>query len=156
MPFCKTCQTEKHQSEFYLGVPRCKECHKAAVKANYQAKMLVPDWREKELDRQRLKEIRRRKEGKVQAPGNKAKLEWCKRNSLKKLAHSKVAAAIKKNKLCPQHCEKCGDKNSEAHHDDYSKPLDVRWLCKTHHAEHHVEMRRFERFTRDQVNQARL
>ena len=153
MPICKTCQTDKHQSEFYAGVPRCKECHKSAVKANYKAKMLIPEWREKELDRQRLKEIRRRKEGKVGTYGNTAKHKWRKRHTLKSLAHSKVASAIKQNKLFRQPCEKCGDENSEAHHDDYSKPLDVRWLCNKHHNDHHVEMRRFERFTRDQLNQ---
>lgn len=35
-------------------------------------------------------------------------------------------------------CEVCGtDENVEAHHDDYMRPLDVRWLCRTHHGEHH-------------------
>jgi formylmethanofuran dehydrogenase subunit E len=40
-------------------------------------------------------------------------------------------------KLARLACEVCGDKKAEAHHDDYSKPLDVRWLCTTHHAEWH-------------------
>lgn len=34
-------------------------------------------------------------------------------------------------------CEGCGDSNSQAHHDDYEKPLIVRWLCRNcHEAEH--------------------
>jgi hypothetical protein len=38
-------------------------------------------------------------------------------------------------------CEICGAEKADAHHDDYSKPLDVRWLCETHHSEHHRKFR---------------
>lgn len=34
-------------------------------------------------------------------------------------------------------CEVCGKSNAEAHHTDYSRPLDVRWLCRSHHMELH-------------------
>ena len=37
--------------------------------------------------------------------------------------------------LVPKPCEVCGDEKVEKHHDDYSKPLQVRWLCKQHHRE---------------------
>jgi len=36
-------------------------------------------------------------------------------------------------------CEVCNDVNSEAHHDDYSKPMEVRFLCSKHHKEHHAK-----------------
>jgi hypothetical protein len=30
----------------------------------------------------------------------------------------------------------CGRKG-ERHHDNYDRPLEVRWLCRTHHSEVH-------------------
>lgn len=36
----------------------------------------------------------------------------------------------------PQPCEICGD-IGEQHHTDYSKPLDIQWLCRKHHLEIH-------------------
>jgi hypothetical protein len=39
--------------------------------------------------------------------------------------------------LVPQPCEVCGNQNSEAHHADYDKPLEVRWLCQEHHQRLH-------------------
>lgn len=42
-----------------------------------------------------------------------------------------------RGKLKPQPCEKCGSDDVEKHHDDYDKPLTVRWLCRPHHLELH-------------------
>jgi hypothetical protein len=48
-------------------------------------------------------------------------------------------AAVKKGEIVRQPCEVCGA-DAQAHHDDYSRPLDVRWLCTKHHAEHHTSI----------------
>lgn len=55
---------------------------------------------------------------------------------IKQNARQKVYLAIKEGKIVRQPCEKCGEK-SEAHHPDYSKPLEVKWLCIIHHTEEH-------------------
>ena len=56
-----------------------------------------------------------------------------------KRAHKKVARAIKGGRLIPGPCEVCGTRrNIHAHHDDYTKPLEVRWLCSSHHQIWHL------------------
>lgn len=40
----------------------------------------------------------------------------------------------------PQPCERCGAERADRHHDDYDKPLDIRWLCRTCHIQHHAEL----------------
>lgn len=53
--------------------------------------------------------------------------------------------AINNGKLQPGPCEYESDGVClgaiQAHHDDYSKPLDVRWLCRRHHKWVHRGMR---------------
>jgi ribosomal protein S27AE len=53
------------------------------------------------------------------------------------LARRKVYNAIQEGLLVRQPCEICGDEPADAHHDDYDKPLDVRWLCRKHHMQEH-------------------
>lgn len=52
-------------------------------------------------------------------------------------AHHSVETALKNGTLEKKQCEVCGAKRVDAHHDDYSKPLDVRWLCRGHHLKFH-------------------
>jgi hypothetical protein len=48
--------------------------------------------------------------------------------------------AIKKGFLIKQPCEICGtDEKVEAHHEDYTQPLKVMWLCRLHHMRLHAE-----------------
>lgn len=38
-----------------------------------------------------------------------------------------------------QPCEVCGSLDTQRHHDDYSKPLEVRWVCPLHHKGIHIK-----------------
>jgi hypothetical protein len=64
---------------------------------------------------------------------------WRERNQLKVWAHKAVQSALRRGLITKQPCEECGAEQSEAHHDDHAKPLDVRWLCRKHHKEHHAQ-----------------
>lgn len=61
-----------------------------------------------------------------------------KKNPLVYLAYQEVSRAIRNGSLVRQKCEIKGcERWGESHHEDYSKPLEVRWLCKQHHNEAH-------------------
>src|SRR5215471_17099605 len=51
-------------------------------------------------------------------------------NPQKIKARSIVTNALAAGKLVRGVCEVCGISPAEAHHDDYAKPLEIRWLCK--------------------------
>ena len=55
----------------------------------------------------------------------------------RKLSRNTAVRAVMSGELAREPCEVCGAVPTEAHHDDYSKPLDVRWLCNAHHLAHH-------------------
>ena len=68
--------------------------------------------------------------------------EWQKKNPDKFRAQKKLQRAVVSGRIIRGCCEVCGADGAEGHHDDYSKPLDVRWLCRKHHEAHHRELRR--------------
>ena len=75
-------------------------------------------------------------------PYREAKRRYRSRHPHKVAAHMAVRSAVRQGKLAKSTCEVCGCSDAHAHHDDYSRPLDVIWLCKKHHEARHVELRR--------------
>lgn len=59
------------------------------------------------------------------------------RHPEKARAHDLVKRALVSGRLVRMNCEACGSMKSEAHHDDYSQPFAVRWLCRPHHRAAH-------------------
>lgn len=151
MKTCFKCNKEKPLSEFYkhkmMGdghLNKCKDCTKADAR-QHRAENLD---RVKEYDRNRsnakernerfkVAQAERMKDPEYRDKINKQRKDWVERNTVKRAAHIIVGNAIRDGKLIKQHCEICGEAKVDAHHDDYEKPLGVRWLCRKHHAEHH-------------------
>jgi ribosomal protein S27AE len=55
----------------------------------------------------------------------------------KATARAYLNTYLRRGKIERKPCSKCGDLNSQGHHEDYNKPLDVIWLCRKHHLELH-------------------
>lgn len=152
MKKCKTCGAEKELSEFYFRPnrnlrddhdPNCKDC------MNKKKRMLYSDNKEKQYaaNRKWVKENRERVRKNSRAwyashPEHYA--EYVKKqrrdNPQMALAYATVENAIRSGKIMrPELCGSCKNPGLiQAHHKDYSKPLDVEWLCvKCHNAVHH-------------------
>ncbi len=53
------------------------------------------------------------------------------------LVWTKVKRALGKGILIKEPCIECGDENTNGHHNDYSEPLKVIWLCRSCHQIRH-------------------
>jgi hypothetical protein len=63
--------------------------------------------------------------------------EYHKERFIKKRARYATNLMIKAGGIMKRPCEVCGKEKVDVHHDDYSDPERVRFLCRKHHAEHH-------------------
>lgn len=134
---CRRCNAEKPISDFYkhdrmadghLNI--CKPCVTIRVKKHRKENDSVrayDSWRYQNHPFRKEKSIQRTKEYRKKYPDRYK-------------AHTALSNAVRDGKIKRQPCEVCGDVKSHAHHEDYSKPLDVKWLCALHHQRlHHLE-----------------
>jgi len=136
MKKCFKCGIKKRLDLFYkhpqMGdghLGKCKTCTKKDVEDRHND----PE------ARKRIVEYERKRS---QKPERKAKIyEYTKTKRLKYpgkfKAHSTTCNAIRNGRLTRQPCEVCGAEKVQGHHDDYRKPLEVRWLCFKHHRQLH-------------------
>jgi len=135
---CFKCKQEKPLSGFYkhpeMGdghLNKCKECTKKDVSKNYYSNIEYY----KKYEKERFNRPSRKKQQR------KYQQERRKKHPKKYKAHYLTSNAIRDGRLIPQPCEVCGTTNNvQAHHDDYNKPLNVRWLCFSHHRQEHGQM----------------
>lgn len=76
---------------------------------------------------------------KNRAHQNELHVKWKKNNPMAVKAHNLVYEALKKGTLTKlPFCEICNRNGFvESHHEDYSYPLNVLWICRSHHRRHH-------------------
>jgi hypothetical protein len=141
---CKICGTTSDASEFYAGVSnRCKECHKAKVSENRAAKVdyyrAYDAKRFQDDPRVKARHQRYRATEAGLASVRAAQRKWDTQNPDKKAAHVILNNAVRDGrKFKPVQCEACGAGGRiHGHHEDYTKPLDVKWLCQKCHWKEH-------------------
>lgn len=130
---CTACGEGKPMDEFwrYRKTPDghqswCKECQKAYRRANPEA-------------RRKWDQRGRRRNPNTHRCHN---ARWVRRNREKKRAQGLVRTELRAGRLQrPSACSECGVATSvDAHHDDYSKPYEITWLCRACHVARHREV----------------
>ena len=138
---CFKCDESKPLSEYYAHprmrdghLNKCKDCTRQDVDRRYRALTATPEGLEAERARGRNKHKRLYSKGRNwKSPEGTAKE--------KKAANTKLTNAVRDGRIIKSSiCEDCGDrpKRIHGHHEDYSKPLAVHWLCATCHRRRHA------------------
>lgn len=145
MKVCAVCDKEFPEDHFLPGKKTCQKCReyaKAYNKARYEQQH---DRIKAMVTRRRIEHAEhvnalRKKRYQENPAYRESARRWAanhpERIRIRRNAGKKVLQAIKNNTLIrPSTCEECGVMSSriEAAHYDYSRPLDVRWLCRRCH-----------------------
>ena len=135
---CFKCKCEKPLTDFYkhrqMGdghLNKCKECTKKDVLERYINKLDQVS----EYEKNRFKTLHRKNKVLEYQRNRRAK------HPDKYKARQAVSHALRDRKIVKQPCRDCGSIKSQAHHDDYSKPLNVEWLCFSCHRIRHGQLK---------------
>ena len=146
---CFKCNAIKPLEDFYKHsmmldghVNKCKECNKKDVIINRNKK--IDYYRQYDKERNTKPHRVASKLEYVQTEAGKKIKSICSKNyeqkyPYKKLAVQAIAYAIRKGKIIrPSLCQNCNNTGKiHGHHNDYSKPYEVRWLCVKCHTSWH-------------------
>jgi hypothetical protein len=135
---CTNCGQAKTMDDFFKDArasdgcrSRCKSCERHRPRDAFKAKEQDRRYHQRHPGAKALanQAYRRRYPGKG--------------SGVPQPAHRLVHNALRRGELVkPQVCQGCGQPaRLDAHHDDYARPLAVRWLCRRCHAGRHAEVR---------------
>lgn len=144
---CFKCGSELPLTEFYRHsgmnaglMGKCKQCTRDDTRLNRAANKEYY----RRYDQMRALDPKRvaAREAYMKSERGKANAEKARkmheaRAPFKKAAATMVGNALRDGKLTKGPCVVCGSAETDGHHFDYSRPLDVIWLCRHHHAAYH-------------------
>ena len=134
MKRCYDCGKMKPIDDFHRNkkmadghLNRCKDCQRAALRL---ARIVNPE-HAREMDRKRNKDPRRQKQLREKVIADNE------RYPERRIARGVVNHALRDGRIeKPSACEICGNNAKlQAHHADYSKPLEVIWICSPCHGQ---------------------
>jgi hypothetical protein len=133
---CFKCAEEKPLDEFYahpeMGDGHLNKCKDCAKKDARQHRIKNPE-KVREYDRSRAQQPHR-----IALRRREYEREWDNHPDRMK-ARNALGNAVRDGKVQKLPCAFCGAEDGlEAHHHDYTKPLDVTWLCKPCHRRFHA------------------
>ena len=146
---CLNCGEIKSLDEFYREPHRggtrsqCKDCMNGRGRLYHKKnreveRIKLREWREKNPEKARQESLRNLVKNREAFYERRRRTN--RENPEKMVARNKLNYAVIKGRVIRQTCKECGFPNSEGHHNDYNKPLDVEWLCRRHHARHHANI----------------
>lgn len=104
------------------------KCREYRSKNRDKYRNIVKEWYKTEAGQAYLKSEKRALTKKISS--KKTKLKYPERDK----ARRKLRDAVKAGKIKRLPCEVCSTTiDIQAHHTDYSRPFDVKWLCRSHH-----------------------
>ena len=145
---CKKCTNKQHRKYRKENAQRLRLFDRKRSKLPYRIKQLkeyhkTEEYKEshKKADlKWRINNLEKHKRS-----NKKAYLKWIKNNPEKIKAKQAVYNALRSKKLFKEPCKECGNmKDIQGHHEDYSKPLEVTWLCIVCHVKIHILKREGE------------
>lgn len=166
---CRVCGAEKQPEQMKLQLGKrtsmCKDCdaarsrayaraHKAERQAYNKAYRLRPEALATERERQQRRQAdpeyrasqrerhrRDRATDSVRERNKEYQRQYAQQRADAVAAHMAVRAALRTGDLVkPLACQRCGQAGRlHSHHNDYSKPLEVAWVCPLCHKAIHKE-----------------
>jgi hypothetical protein len=141
---CAGCGVPKPLTAFYRQAagtfgtsPQCKECRLTYFRATQD------DYRKRKSARRKVSSASPAEAARVRRAAANYAAKYPEKAKAKRLIRD---AIVRGEIAVPQFCSQCGSSGVrprhgaraiQGHHDDYTRPLDVRWLCHSCHADVH-------------------